>query len=568
MDARKQLLPVVITIMLIFGLSSCGIFDTAARLAQPATEADKLLFSAISGITNLEAVKEAVEQGADVNVLRCGLGSPNVLMDYSKENMGEDGYRNKTGVEVAEYLLQHGADPNCTVGLSGGTSLLMYCCGALPFGGGGIETLFDLLLDAGADVNATNHAGRSALYYAVRSNQVHQVERLISLGSRCSQKTFEEAFVTYHDSPGRICAKCQVVKLILEEYAEEHKSLVQSDPGKALCLAAVQGDADAVAANLHRYTYQFDEEIPYTASLLICAFCDVNTIRELEQSGCALTEHHYYAAAYFGNVGSATYLQKKFVPALNALSVAVQYGQLELSQHLIEQLGDAGSNDHTVWDELLATAARGGNAEVVKLIYEFGAPYSPDAIYFCLMEAILFDRLSVSEYLIDEIGYDTNYFPMGYHSLLELSVLHGNHASFQFFVDRSDLDKLDCTRYLHSAVLKENHDALKELLALGLDPNVDGGANPLWEAIRVGDLAAVELLIEYGADVNFKLEYHVAGTETVKYTYPIHEAAKELSNRILIRLLDAGALPDLADSDGKIPEDVAVNSYNQAVFRN
>lgn len=52
---------------------------------------------------------------------------------------------------------------------------------------------------------------------------------------------------------------------------------------------------------------------------------------------------------------------------------------------------------------------------------------------------------------------------------------------------------------------KNSHKRLKELLDSGIDPNVtdyDRGAPPLMYACNKGHIESIELLIDYGADVN------------------------------------------------------------------
>lgn len=123
----------------LFQLTACG-FERLGRMTEffeiedaQENEANKLLYYAISEVPNLEAVKEAVERGADVNRLLAYPTKDNVLLYYSGEHMGQDSFNNHPGVDVASYLLENGADPN--VVLKNGINLLMYSCDALPISG-------------------------------------------------------------------------------------------------------------------------------------------------------------------------------------------------------------------------------------------------------------------------------------------------------------------------------------------------------------------------------------------------------------------------------------------------
>lgn len=555
-------------IAMMLTLSSCFVWDIAARrVFERTTLADTLLFISLLDNGNLEGVKEAVDAGANVNELAFSLTNENVLKYYSMEHMGFINYPHYAQVDIAKYLLQHGADPNYALPMTDGTTLLMYCCGALNIRGGGVSTLFDLLLDAGADVNKMDQSGHSALYYAIRYNDIYRVEKLIAAGSKCNEEMLEAALTVFYDSPDYVFYRCCTAKAVLENFAQQHHALIKRRPDMALCLAAIQNEPDAqVMELLRKNTYTFEEGPAYTASLMIAALCGLDAVQALEQSGCTLMLSHFYAAASFGNVPVACYLQEKLMPLQNALSVAVEYGQPELTQTFINRIGrpeNLVQDDHEVLDRLLFSAAASGKLELVRQIYEFGKPYSPIAHYECLRQAIYYDAQSVLEYFVDGWDYDINHYPENYndYTLLEEAILHGNRDSFQFLLSKSNLNEQDCSRYLENAVGMGDNVILQELLEQGLDPNVEGQDNPLWEAINLGDLAAVEILIEYGADVNLKLEYDVFATETTAYTYPIHQAARSYSGRIMQRLIDAGARLDLIDSDGRLPKDMTIGAY-------
>jgi ankyrin repeat protein len=85
-----------------------------------------------------------------------------------------------------------------------------------------------------------------------------------------------------------------------------------------------------------------------------------------------------------------------------------------------------------------------------------------------------------------------------------------------------------------------------------IDPNQRGNfdTTPLSISVSWGDVRAVLILLDAGADVNAKLEY----AET-----PLHEAARTDNVEIVKLLLSRGARTDAVSEFGKTPLDVALS---------
>ncbi len=84
--------------------------------------------------------------------------------------------------------------------------------------------------------------------------------------------------------------------------------------------------------------------------------------------------------------------------------------------------------------------------------------------------------------------------------------------------------------------------------AKSLDLGVRDGAGwqPLHCAVESGNMQIVRLLIRYGADVNAQIEDNEGER-------PLHLAARAGNEEIILDLVAAGASPDLADNNGRLP---------------
>jgi ankyrin repeat protein len=133
------------------------------------------------------------------------------------------------------------------------------------------------------------------------------------------------------------------------------------------------------------------------------------------------------------------------------------------------------------------------------------------------------------------------------------------------------------TTPLFRAVQNNDLEVIQVLLAHGADPNINtmgytafllaAGAGPGGRGGNAGgqaNMQVLDLMIQHSADVNAK----VTGTQTYSFnvsravannegTSALHEAARAARTDLVKYLLDHGAKPDLLDSDGKKPIDVA-----------
>ncbi len=138
-----------------------------------ATIQDKLLTA--SGVRmNPQAVRLLLELGADANKPSKGFGSP--LHYACWQGDGNDGRANEVVVETVQLLIDAGADPNLR---SNGTRPLHEAV----FGDWGSPTSVRVLLRNGADVNALDERGQTALMIAAQHGEFECVRLLLEAGA-------------------------------------------------------------------------------------------------------------------------------------------------------------------------------------------------------------------------------------------------------------------------------------------------------------------------------------------------------------------------------------------------
>ena len=139
---------------------------------------------------SLEAVKEAVESGADVNTTFTASGDgifPHEMSIYEYALWEEGAFAYG---QIADYLLESGADPN-VLG-PGGFSPLMNSAGA------GDILSCKKYIQCGADVNLSNQQGRTALDEAAYCGESDAIQFLLDNGAFPTSDSLQIA-VEYHN---------------------------------------------------------------------------------------------------------------------------------------------------------------------------------------------------------------------------------------------------------------------------------------------------------------------------------------------------------------------------------
>ena len=174
-------------------------------------------------------------------------------------------------LEVADLLLDRGAELEASDGL-GRTALLLAFDSDQPPSPSGV-TLDQLLIEKGADVDARDSTGETALHYAVKAENVEGVRRLLAKGARPSIEGYNRM------TPLHICIQ-----------------RIRDPEKKGLILASLlDGGADVNAQDLIGYTalhYLGPRDLE-NLRLLLHAGADVNIENYQGKTALDVMETHF-----------------------------------------------------------------------------------------------------------------------------------------------------------------------------------------------------------------------------------------------------------------------------------
>ena len=471
---------------------------------------DGLYSAVVSG--NLERVKEAVEDGADVNKGSMLYALHENPLLYSINN---------SYLHIAEYLLSQGANPNY-IDKRNGISILMYTVGAicpgLTYGNASHYGVYRILLnDERTDVNIKGKLGYTALDYACRDNgQLEIVNDLINHGAKITATTMKCAFEGYKNG---FCEE-SVIKLVFDSLEEQKIPSVLSPEIEA----ALQGDSSKLIPLIRKITQENKQLVLY----LTCAFGDVEALSALCDETVKINEIRWprtllSVACKYGNIEAVKYLVNKqadieistyddWTSVKPPLTYALEYNHLDIADYLFEsgaklQIAKSGTSGGR--PDSLEIACKNGSLDTVKWVIEHGYPLDEERIAQSMSEAARNDHIDVLKYFLEDLEVDIN--SEYYHSTV-LSAAK-NFEMMRFLLDngadvnggRSPFTPLD------RAVMDNQAYLVQYLLDNGADADIfytydDGNTSsrPLTVAIQNGFFDIVKILVDHGVE----LEYH------------------------------------------------------------
>lgn len=404
----------------------------------------------------------------------------------------------------------------------------------------GDKELVRTLLRQGAEVNATQGDGSTALHWAAYNDDLEMVKMLLAAGAKVKATTREGAITPL--IMACVNGDAPMIEALLKSGADPHTT--KANGTTALMLASASGSADAVRVLLERGADANAKESAHGQTALMFAAAlnrdavikvlaanhaslDIaTTVRKLErvrfdQDG-NIVEDKPAAAKPSDTKAPDTKAEETARTELDALAHAVGFKTVEYrvgssAAKRGAKAGDVAARgprkigaDFMGGMTALLYAAREGHLEAARAIVEAGAnvnQVSGEKISPLVM-AIMNGHYDLAQYLLDH-GADPN--------IVAASGLTALYATV-------DVQWAPKTWYPRPGVEQEKVtylDLMKSLLAHKANVNaplneklwfrsftndytwVDpAGSTPFWRAAQSSDIAAMRLLVENGADTN------------------------------------------------------------------
>lgn len=360
MREKRFLLGILIVIMFII-LTSCSL----SKIAKNSTTASDAELN--NGIRNgnLERVKEAIEDGANLNSIKVSAASeenPIILALLKNQE------------RIAEYLVNNGADVNYSD--SSGRSLLMFSAYNTNI------SFCNFLIQHGAKVNQEDKKGYTALEYALDHNKratngnyiKEIISNLMANGAKIRSITLEaELNGSKNNNESRYDLERIIVDGLLKQ--ETNPNL---DPA---VVASLIGDYSKLASLIKNTQVDEQQQILF----FIAAFGDTDSINLLIGKGANLdiTDKQQNTllilASQYGNLDIVKFLIDKDCDTIavnsdgmSALYTAVKYDHFEVVKYLIENKENILLNDISNTKNILSAASANGNIDMMNFIISSG----------------------------------------------------------------------------------------------------------------------------------------------------------------------------------------------------
>lgn len=423
-----------------------------------------------------------------------------------------------------------------------------------------------LLIDKGADVNARNSDGYTALMSAVYHELDLRVAKLLlERGADVNART-NEGLTALH-SAASYCNEC-AAKMLLERGADVnarnnqgYTALMLSKCEKLTKLLLDNG-ADVNARNNEGYT-----------TLQLSA-------RSPDKRRRPGSDDMRKIAQHLIEKENERILNARDLTGCTALKLIADGDQSSGSQSFAEFLLEEGASVNARDDNgttPLMGAALHNHGDLAKLLLKYRASVDArdDTGGTALMIAGEHGRMSIAQLLLDK-GADVNAWDVHHATALMFAAQNGHEYVAKLLLDKgADVNARDThgATALTTAATEGHEPIVKLLLDSGADVNACdnkgqtslwGGIQCQWDDLNIGTdaVSLVKLLLDKGADVNHVDKY---GRTPLMYAASGHDLY-DPCERVIKVLIDRGADINTRDAAGRTPLMWAARDGNEVVF--
>jgi ankyrin repeat protein len=400
---------------------------------------------------------------------------------------------------------------------------------------GHIEAM-KLLIDKKADVNVKDNIGATALMLAAQNVHIEAMKVLIENDADVNAES-EDKYTALMKAAQK--GHIEAMKLLIDKKADVNAKA--KNKATALILAAEGGYAEAVKLLIEKKADVNVAAYNGTTALMGATIKgNIESIKLLIENGADVDAKNSYNNT--------------------ALILAAQKGHIEAMKLLIDKKADVNEKSDDNMTALMF-AAKNGHVEAVKLLIEKKADVNAKTNYgsTALMLAARNGQIEAMKLLIEN-GADVNEKTKDNTTALMLAVQNGKTETVKFLIENgADINAKNNNGYtaLMGAVEKGNTDIIKLLIENGADINAknNNGYTALMGAVEKGNTDIIKLLIENGADVNAKsnssrkVSGYAKNNETKEllknYKAKVKEIKTKLNTKVETRI--EAALKDLAE---------------------
>jgi ankyrin repeat protein len=384
--------------------------------------------------------------------------------------------------------------------------------------------VMEILLQNGADVNHTDHKGRTALHRAVEKDAVAVVRMLLESGADITlrdndgQTALQRAGIYGHKAVLKIIEEMRGIADPKSSATAQLYDAVENND-EVLVQQLLDAGADVTASNSQGMT-----------ALYIAARRGCNSIvRHLLDSGADATARTKDLGYDLGNT---------------AIHVAASHHHMTTLELLLDNCADIEAKN-MFGKTVLHKAAGEGHVEVVSKLLEKGICIDTKARdgETALYDAVFHGQRTMVEFLLSE-GADANT-NSDDHAALDLAAMEGLDDIVRLLLDAGadpTFKTQQMTTALHQASRTGRINIVQMLIDNAADPRVQDsrGHTPLHQTLWASHNAIANLLVENGANPVTKND----DGET-----PLHIAARRGNDEILSSLFGKGAGDKLGDFD-------------------